>query len=84
MFGIPIDGPTKILCDNESVVFNSSKLESTLNRKHSSIAYHATRWAVAAGAVLVGWIPSHLNLADAMSKCLTADKRSSLFGSWTY
>ena len=44
MFEIPIDGPADVLCDNLSVVNNSSKIESTLNKKHSSIAYHAVRW----------------------------------------
>ena len=84
MFGIPLDGPTKVLCDNEKVVNNSSKIESTLNRKHSSIAYHATRWAVAAGVIIVGWVPSHFNLADALSKCLSSNKTNFLFGKWTY
>ena len=84
MFGVPLDGPTKVLCDNEKVVHNSSKLESTLNKKHSSIAYHATRWAVAAGIALVGWIPTDFNLADPMTKCLPAIKRDFLFGEWTY
>ena len=84
MFEIPLDGPTKVLCDNESVVLNSSKLESTLNKKHSSIAYHATRWAVAAGTILVGWISTHINLADAMSKCLPNATRDHLFSQWRY
>ena len=84
MFGIPLDGPTKVLCDNEKVVDNSSKIESTLNRKHSSIAYHATRWAVAAGVIIVGWVPSDFNLADALSKCLSSNKTNFLFGEWTY
>ena len=43
MFGVPLDGPTKVLCVNEKVVHNSSRLESTLNKKHSSIAYYVTR-----------------------------------------
>ena len=43
MFGIPFEGPTQVLCDNKSVVDNSSKLESKLNKKHNAIAYHAVR-----------------------------------------
>ena len=34
MFGIPIDGELRILNDNKSAVDSSSKLESTLNKKH--------------------------------------------------
>ena len=64
MFGIPITGPTRVLCDNESVVKNSSKFESTLNKKHNAIAYHMTRWATAAKEIIMGWIKSGENLAD--------------------
>ena len=31
MFGVPIDGPTNILCDNESVVKNSTRIDYSLN-----------------------------------------------------
>ena len=55
-----------------------------LNKKHSSIAYHAVRWAVAAGIVRIGWISTDENLADAMTKRLPAIKRDYLFGNWTY
>ena len=84
MFGVPVDESTKVLCDNQSVVKNTSKIDSTLNKKHCSLAFHATRWAVAAGIVSIGWIPTDLNIADAMTKRLTSTKRELLFGSWTY
>lgn len=32
MFGIPIDGPANLYCDNNSVVINSSYPESTLKK----------------------------------------------------
>ncbi len=84
MFGVPIDEPTKILCDNQSIVTNSFKADSTLNKKHCSIAYRAIRWAVAAGSAIIGWISTDLNIADTMTKRLTVAKREKLFGSWTY
>ena len=84
MFGVPVDGPTKVLCDNQSVVNNSSKIESVLNKKHSSIAYHAVRWAVAASIMVVGKILGDVNLSDAMTKRLTAQRREFLFSQWTY
>jgi hypothetical protein len=40
MFGIPIEGPTNIYCDIQSVVTNTTQPESTLKKKHKSIAYH--------------------------------------------
>lgn len=84
MFGIPLEGLTRIFCDNESVVKNNAKVESTLNKKHSAIAYHYCRWNVAAGITTVGWIKSKENLADAMTKLLAEQVRDYLFGNWTY
>ena len=54
MFGVPVDDSTKILCDNESVVTNSLRLDSSLNKKHCSLEIHATRWAVAASIASIG------------------------------
>jgi len=84
MFGIPISGPTDVYCDNKSVVKNSTLVESTLNKKHNSIAYHYVRWNVAADVVRISWIDGQYNLADAFTKLLTHDQRDYLFGKWTY
>ena len=84
MFGVPIDGNATVLCDNKSVLDNSSKLSSKLNKKHNSIAYHAVRWARAADIIKVGWIDIKINLADALTKRLTKAVRERLFGDWTY
>ncbi|GFH49008.1 pol protein [Chaetoceros tenuissimus] len=35
-FGVPIDGPTEVLCDNRSGVTNSSVPASTLNKHHNA------------------------------------------------
>ena len=43
MFGVPLDGPAHVLCDNQSVVNNTTKIESILNKKHSLIAYHTVK-----------------------------------------
>ena len=84
MFGIPIDGAADVLSDNQSVVNNSSKIESSLDKKHNSLAYHATRWATAAGVLRTAWVNTRYNLADAFTKMLSVVKRSELFGDWTY
>ena len=84
MFGVPLDGPADVLCDNQSVINNTSKIESVLNKKHSAVAYHAVRWAVAAEVLRVGKVDTDENLADAMTKVLSATKREFLFGNWTY
>ena len=49
-----------------------------LNKKHSSLAYHKTRWDVVAGIVIVGWINTNYNIADAFTKRLSAGKRDFL------
>lgn len=84
MFGVPIDGPAYVYCDNESVVNNSSKVESTLNKKHNSVAYHYVRNAVAASIITVAWINRDDNLADAFTKRLPEASRNHLFGNWMY
>jgi hypothetical protein len=70
MFGIPINGPTSIFCDNESVVINATHSESPLRRKHAAIAYHRCREAQAAGHVKIGWQDGQNNPADVLTKLL--------------
>ena len=84
MFGIPINGESRILNDNKSVVDSSSKLESTLNNKHGSISYHLVRCNVAAGVVQIRCIEGISNISDVFTKRLSAARRSKLFGDWTY
>ena len=92
MFGMPLGGndetgttdPAHVYCDNQTVVKNSTKVESTLNSKRSSIAYHFVRWNVAASVVTLAWIVSGMNLADPFTKILPEFKRASLFDQWTY
>jgi hypothetical protein len=86
MFGVPIvkDHATNVFCDNESVVKNLTKIESILNKKHSSVAYHYIRWAVAAGIISVAWIPTGENLSDVFTQCLSEAVRDYLFGNFTY
>ena len=54
MFGIPIEGPTNVLCDNRGVVLKSSRPESTFQKKHNVINYHVVRESSAAGILRVG------------------------------
>ena len=86
MFGIPIlnDEPTGILCDNESLVKNSTGINSTLNKRHSAIAYHFVRWAVAASVCKIAWVSTANNIADALTKRLDVRTREFLFNQWTY
>ena len=75
---------TYVFCDNDRVVRNTTNVESMLDKKHSSVAYHFNRFSVAAGKVKVAWISGKENLADAFTKRLAETIRQYLFGNWTY
>lgn len=79
MFGVPIRGPTAVLCDTQGVVENVSLPESTLTKRHNAINYHAVREATAAGIMRVGKEDGDTNLADACTKALQRPRRYSLF-----
>lgn len=68
MMGIPLDGPTYFLCDNQSLFKNVSKPESTLKKKHNAVAYHLVREAQAAGIIRMAWEPGETNLSDILTK----------------
>ena len=56
-FGIPVEGPAEVFCDNMPVVNNSSIPTSLLKKRHNDICYHRVGEAQAAGIIQVGWIP---------------------------
>ena len=53
MMGIPMSGPSVVLCDNQGVVLNTSLPSSSLKKNHNAIAYHRVREAVAAEVITV-------------------------------
>ena len=74
MFGVPIEGPANVFCDNRGIVKNVSIPESTLMKKHNAINYLAVREAVAAGILRVGKEDGETNLADLLTKVLNGEK----------
>ena len=84
MFGIPIDGPANIFCDNEAVYKNTSMPDSQLNKKVHSIAYHYCREAVAAGTIQIAKEGTDTNLADLFTKILSRLQREELLDRFTY
>ena len=67
-FGIPIDDPATVLCDNKSVVAQSSVRVLVLNKRHNDICYHRVREAQAAQIIRVAWIPNETNVRDLLTK----------------
>ena len=84
MFGIPIEGPTNIFCDNEAVKKNTSILDSTLKKKHTSICYHWAREAVAACMMRVAKEGTATNLVDLFTKPLMHSRRAFVLDRFTY
>ena len=68
MFGVPLDGPADIFCDNKSVSRNASVPESVLTKKHNSICYHIVREVQASMAQRVAWINGEYNQSDILTK----------------
>lgn len=75
LYGIPIEGPTYVLCDNESVTKSTSNVEATLSKKHQAICWHAVREAAAGGWIKIGWEPTETNFADIFTKNLDNERR---------
>ena len=74
MFGVEIDGPCNVFCDNQGMVKNSSIPESTLMKKHNAVNYHVVREAAVAGMLHVGKEDGLTNLADLLAKILTGQR----------
>ena len=58
--------------------------ESTLRKKHHSIAYHKCRESVAARVIRIAKQGTEKNLADLFTKVLTAERRKFLLERFTY
>ena len=78
MLGVPLEGETRVLCDNQSVIKNGSFPESVLKKKHCSVAYHVVREHIAAKKALLFYENTKSNLADLFTKVLNADTRKRL------
>ena len=84
MFGVPLDGAANVFCDNEAVYKNTVIPESTLKKKHHSIAFHKCRESVASKVIRVAKEGTEKNLADLFTKVLTSERRRFLLDRFTY
>ena len=78
MLGVPIVTAAILLGDNISVQTSGSLPSSTLNKKHNALAFHKVREASAASIMLFGWVRTHYNLADLLTKALGGVSHRSL------
>jgi hypothetical protein len=68
MMGIPLDGPSWMFGDNQSVITSSTIPHSPLSKRHNALAYHRVREAVAKGVVYFVKIDGKQNPADCLTK----------------
>ena len=75
MFGVPVAGPTDVMCDNNSVINNAQR--PVLSKKHLPICFHQVLEAMARFVIRVGKIetsPTYL------PKFLPTTTRANLLG----
>ena len=84
MFGVPIDCPTDMFCDNKVVYKSSSTPESVLRKKHHSVAYHKWREVVTSEICRIAKENTETNLADIFTKLLPYPRRERLLDMFTY
>ena len=77
-FGVKLDGPADVHCDNLGVCKNTMTPESTLSKKHNAINYHAVREAVARGLMRVCKEDTKTNIADALTKLMSYAQKDQL------
>ena len=70
MMGIPVEGPTCIYGDNQSVLANTTIPDSILKKKSQSIAYHFVCEGVARDEWRISYVNTHENEADLLTKQL--------------
>ena len=79
MMGIPINGPTFIFGDNQSVLANTTIPDSTSKKKSQSIACHFVREGVARDEWRTAHVNTHDNAADLLTKPLPANEKRRTF-----
>ena len=78
MMGIPLEEATHVLVDNMSVVYNTTRPESTLKKKSNSIAYHYVRESAAAAEIKISHVESSANVSDMLTKLQTGPEQKRL------
>jgi hypothetical protein len=70
-FGVHVDGPADIYCDNGSVVKSASVVKGRLNKKHLAICYHRVQECWAMKICQIAHVKGDDNLADIFTKVLS-------------
>ena len=84
MFGVPLEVPTDMVCDNKEVLKNTSTPDSVLRKKRHSIVYHKCREVVASLICSIVKEDIETNLADLFTKILGHNRGDFLLNLFTY
>jgi hypothetical protein len=68
---VPLPAPPRILCDNQSAIFMAVNPVTRPRSKHIAIDYHFIRELIANGSLKIDFVPSHLQLANSLTKGVT-------------
>jgi hypothetical protein len=82
MMGIPVELPSYIFGDNQSVLSNTTIPHSTLKKKSSSIAFHFVREGVARSEWLTTYMNTDHNPSDMCTKSLPGGEKRTRFTSY--
>ena len=66
--GVPVEGPSYMFGDNETVVNTASEPHGKLHKRHNALSFHRTRFAIAAGIVRFHHVRGTHNPADVLTK----------------
>ena len=66
--GVPVEGPSYMFGDNETVVNTASVPHGKLHKRHNALAFHKTRWCIAARIVYFHHVKGDTNPADILRK----------------
>ena len=73
--GIPVEDPTFIFGDNQSVLSNTTMPESQLKKKTQSIASHFVQEVCSRDEWRTAYINAHENVADLLTKPLPSGEK---------
>ena len=79
MMGIPVDEPTFVYGNNQSVLANTTMPGSTLKKKTQSIAFHHVREGTAHDEWPTAYVNTHENVANMLTKPLSSGEKRCKF-----
>ena len=72
--GLPQQGPSVIYCDNRSCIHMANNDSTGPRTKHIAIKYHFIKDQIAAGNIVLQYVPSIDNIADFLTKPLVGER----------